>query len=720
MKKIYIRITSIFLLLLFCLTALPLSIFADSVVIEDIETSRIEDDLNRLQAYNNLEGKEYYKDTTVDYCEILDFIEYGYNYWGYTDEYSLYLYLYNPSGKEIDVSSVLKNRIQLRVARVNETVAGGDTEWEKVGLNFLDSTDDFVIYKFKVDVPRSYMPADSQRIYEIADIEITFLNERLRSVGSGGKWIYTGYMDGRGPEGLPLSWSSSNLLTVELELHQASWKTETSAKGPGWQQELSSVYFSVPDHIIKDYGDKNDFTKGLVEVKGVYDNYHLNGFFTNDLELNVLFNSYCGKNSYSNDIPFGFYTDEHIITVTPLKADIDFYFNREKFPIQFNLGTGFTLKNKLDCYYHSFLYYGDILSSSELSEQIYTQIEENKFIKLNGNNGANYNFIVSSDNGDIASQISTISTLNKENYSFWDWLNGVPIYKDESYSGISPIVSVEKGLLSDVNVYDEKKISELYYIDENETSEFRNFVIANENTFLIRFALTDYYCEDIRLCREGAANDVLPGNGNYYFQKDIFLNFDILSLTWENENGVRTVLPVTASPIDIVGSVTPPPLQGIDKFFAGIANIGNNIGETVDLLTSLRPIVWIVGLIAIIAIIALFPGLAKAIWIVISAPFKLIGKAVSGTANFVERRSDKHYERKEQRNKDKRDKRDYDEDVRRYEETKKRDSDRDSEDKRRYEEKKTQDKEDRATDERRYQDSKSAYEKSPRDYKKFK
>ena len=40
--------------------------------------------------------------------------------------------------------------------------------------------------------------------------------------------------------------------------------------------------------------------------------------------------------------------------------------------------------------------------------------------------------------------------------------------------------------------------------------------------------------------------------------QNVFLDFDIISLTYER-NGVYTVIPVVADPIDIFADVTPPP-----------------------------------------------------------------------------------------------------------------------------------------------------------------
>ena len=193
MKK---RITQIFafaILLILCLSMLPMSIFARTAVPDKIYTSNVMDDLAKMESYS---ADKFPINEEADYCDIIDFIEWGYDHSGRTVDYALFLYIYNPSCKEIDTSKSYKNRIQLRAAPVSETIAGGDTLWEKYSLSLVNKSDDNRFYKFKLDVPQSYMrkPDKVRRIYQIADIEFVFQGEtKARSCGASGEWLYTGY-----------------------------------------------------------------------------------------------------------------------------------------------------------------------------------------------------------------------------------------------------------------------------------------------------------------------------------------------------------------------------------------------------------------------------------------------------------------------------------------------------------------------------------------------
>ena len=76
---------------------------------------------------------------------------------------------------------------------------------------------------------------------------------------------------------------------------------------------------------------------------------------------------------------------------------------------------------------------------------------------------------------------------------------------------------------------------------------------------LFRFAQSDYYSlpVDIVTIRNWTIDKKESGQV-YMAQESVFLNFDIIQLTF-NKDGILTIIPVVASPIDIVSDITPPP-----------------------------------------------------------------------------------------------------------------------------------------------------------------
>ena len=661
-RSIYIRLTAFAFAFLMIFSCIALTVSANTAVPKSVATSDIDDDLKVMEAYLKNKNR-YILDETVDYCEIFDLIEFGYDYNGRTYEYGLYLYVYNPSGKVIETNSAYKNKIQLRAAPVNEKVAGGDIEWDKYSLKYLDKTSDNVFYKFKINIPNSFMrkPDRDMRIYEIADLELFFEDEyNVRSTGAAGKWVYTGYQGYHGENitnsKSTLKWESTNLQTLDLELNQASWTTESSAKGAGWHYELSSVYFSVPDKIIKDYGDPDDVTKGLVEIDGTYENRLITGISTVDDTVYNQFGSIIGKDPTKEDLSYGFYTysDDLDFDITGpgylIPSTTAFLYNSKACNLEilfYNLLPKYSLKNFGD------VYHGDL---GGISREDYEQQIENKRASggLYSSKGSywkedgKFNVSTKDKNGkdvDLSKQIITMYDANGS-HSFWDWIMDVESYPDESYKNIAPIVAVDE---SYVIHNKDSACGKKYYINDEYSSDFCKFVkdnSINNTTFLIRFAVTDYYCEDIFICREGitgTGEDIDFKNGNYYFRDEVFLDFDILSLTWENKNGVRTVIPVKANPINITGSIGP---DGEYK--------EKELDDGGCTISDLRTGVLLVGFLVIIVVIFCFKPLRDLFGLLIGWIgrffgwlFSLSGKLYEGEKKLDERKSRKNKLRKE-------------------------------------------------------------------------
>ena len=77
---------------------------------------------------------------------------------------------------------------------------------------------------------------------------------------------------------------------------------------------------------------------------------------------------------------------------------------------------------------------------------------------------------------------------------------------------------------------------------------------------LFRFATSDYYSEAVDIIEPNAGflwSDKHYEGQAYIAQESVFFDFDIIQLTF-NKEGVYTVIPVVASPIDVVNDITPP------------------------------------------------------------------------------------------------------------------------------------------------------------------
>ena len=164
-------------------------------------------------------------------------------------------------------------------------------------------------------------------------------------------------------------------------------------------------------------------------------------------------------------------------------------------------------------------------------------------------------------------------------------------------------------------------IAKKYFLQESEVPDLKKYVasatLKNETTYMLRFAVRDYYSCDIYL-NQSNGNDYDFKDGNYYFEKTIFHDFDVLSFTWENRYQQRTVIPVSCSPIDIVGTITPPS-NGNNM------NVKNPTGGTkVD-----KDYRWIWILLTIIVVLLILNWILSLFGFNLADVFRGIGKLVT-------------------------------------------------------------------------------------------
>ena len=652
-KKI-LKVVSLIFVVLFLMLSLPLAVFAgDASSVKKIEESDVYEDLKKM----GFDLSKLTKDEKAEHVSLIDFLEYGYDYNGNASEYGLYLYIYNPSGKQIDTSSLYgyKNSVQLQVSLPN----GEEKGWAKYRMTLLSASDENglenVFLKFKVDVPQSFMmkPSKAARHYELADIELIFVGEnKAKSYGAGGKWSYTGYQAYHGPDRSSavstLRYSANDFLTLELEINPVTWKTKTSDKGEGYQYELFSVYFSVPNSVIREYGDMNDATKGLRAVNGVYSEYKVNGLLTNNKTLYDTVKPYLGKSAESAS--FGFFTPKMRLMGSSTQSL--YSYNASNFLAQMP-GVTINPVKYLNSVYNT--NYDNFESSSWFSEEFEKLRNElGGFYKLSENKDFYYS--VTTEDGDLKNQMASyIDKLSNTNW-FTQWLSHGYTYADDpdiATIPMEPIVYVSAKDVSD-GYNDEYNAKHLFVSDEdydNLESYVQSLDTAFESVFLMRYALRDYYISDVYVAQKGSGNDIGFDNGNYYFEKNIFLDFDILSLTWEDEHGGIKVIPVTASPIDHVGTVTKPPQTGIG---ATLNEWGDTWDKIFDFLSSLSWISILLGVVLLFLLIRLFPNFFRFITAPIRWLFGGIGKLLGFAKEEMrergrERRAEKRDMRYEER-----------------------------------------------------------------------
>lgn len=142
---------------------------------------------------------------------------------------------------------------------------------------------------------------------------------------------------------------------------------------------------------------------------------------------------------------------------------------------------------------------------------------------------------------------------------FWFGTN----YETVTYS---PIVTLSAG---DLDLSDDA-FSEKFYVGKEDVKRIkenaRKDLNNNKVPVLLRFAVTDYYASTARF--DYAEEDAfeMSGHDGYVAQETLFLDFDVISLTFTDPDGFKdVVIGVVSDPIDIINGLTPPSDLEVDE-----------------------------------------------------------------------------------------------------------------------------------------------------------
>ena len=661
-RKTLYSIVIVILAILLLFTAIkPTIAYADEPI--SLEKTNVLDDLKS----STVNGKAFdLKDYPLDEkgnVQIISFIEYCYSHKSsQRGNYGLFVYVYNPRTISISKTSS-QNKIQMAVTY---DAAGNPFDYEKFGLEFCSKVEEGdyknLFYKFKVVDHKSNGKYFHERVnsnerrYDVSGIELlTHGDMNATEYTVGGTYKFTGFAKGCGPDEnseSTLNCKVEQLETVELSVGHTFYRSKTSPLGAGHQNQLDTVYFSVPKRLLDDYGK-------LQRIKAEWYEYKTKEILvTSNTDLYNRISPYIGvetgtKNSVGT-IP---YNSDMYYSLAINAGDAGGGLNAAKWG--WNLGTGY-LHNACEALYYMFLVddisgydpYADTTSNGGVkSNELYDYITRyNKTFKngklsvkdgkisadlfekdiddsrkMNNSSGKIQNGYSYYD-FDADVDVQTLTSWTDSSPSFWDnWINfglgsaftGGPT---EASRTAAPIQIIEQKDLSGTN----EAIANNLMVNVNDVvslkSTYNDAITVNGKNdeekvlVLFRFATSDYYSEAVDIMELGkgflGADKVTKGQA-YIAQESVFLDFDIIQLTF-NKEGVYTVIPVVSSPMDIVGGITPPVITTME-------------------LDMWQIILLILGLICLLIIISpLLPYVIKGVWWVICLPFKAIGILVKG------------------------------------------------------------------------------------------
>ena len=585
------------------------------------------DDLRSSEGFSLL---DYPYSILEDKVEIINFVEYCYSYKAnMQDNFGLYVYLYNPTGKNIDVKSKA-NMIQIATAYDDN---GLPSNYEKFNLEFCSKSEEVnyknLFYKFKVvdrKIDGKYFcdrVNSNQRRYDISGIElITYESDLAKEYSVGGTYLFTGYAKGYGPDENAesnLTCEVNQLETISLETHSTYYRTGEYVKDH--RHDLTSVYFAVPNRFFEEYGklqrikaewyeyettpicitSSNTVYKMLYPYLGKYTNESEG----NDLQLYTGYQRLSGGSGHYDSYNWA-YNCDYTTAINISCKRISYLFSTNGSAISNYVLSSERLKEYIETYDKSFSDGYINVPGKSISHDLFekTLSEDRTAVTYVGDDI--HHKLVDFDANNTFDMLNYDETHSGW-YKFFAGLFGLgPNDVDKSYKGISPIkIVTEEDMKKD-------NLSSTLLIDGSEEAieEFRTFYNEstqnNKTVVLFRFAQTDYMNLPVIAYNDAKGDMISSGYGKdtYVIKESVFMNFDIIQLTF-NKEGVYTVIPVVNNPIDIYNDITVPDNSGLAWW---------EILLIIIFLILLLIVLW-----------PILPQIINALIWLILLPFKLIG-----------------------------------------------------------------------------------------------
>lgn len=682
MEKRFIlkRLIIVLLVVLTCFSTF-FSVVAFRVNAEEpksISTSNVLDDLNGSM----IDGKKFdvanYPYNDKGHTTLLSFFEYYYsNSSVKLDDYGLYVYVYNPKNYTFVIGST-SNQIQL---------AFGDStsqQFSKYTLNFVSkSNGDYegLFYKFRVSLSEEQKSKamsllnSNNRVYRVSGFE-------LLPVGSSNAvefpventYKFSGYNAGYGPDNPDkdtLTCVNQGLKTITLDVHSTFYRPEgTNGKDKYTQDSLHSVYFSVPNDVLNEYGE-------MVAVHARWLDAVLHpSLVIGDLDLFNAFSSCVGRSKEchidSEYMLAGGYSPHNwnLLGASGVDMYYDYYHHELDTPAPYVL-KGFkevssTEKSRNLSYINMLFYSG----SSEDSADDYT-VDGNLLqaeMKVMTDYYKDYTVLGKYSKSlfdDVAKEFTDKTIWADEKFSLSStkikdnlWGKWFGSSTTETFKDIQAIQKVTADDLQSSN----ESISTSLYVDVSDVNDFKTYFNSNRRsntTYLFRYQVSDYFSQEVSVLRnsshwlKGDYVEEVTSNA-YFFSQTVNLDFDIIDLTF-SKGDVNTIIPVTSSPQDVIQDSTPPvyvepdsPDLGIDldfsSFWDSIKSIGKMMGAIIVAVGALFLIVlcWPIISIFLRVLWAGIKLLLKGLIWLITFPFNVIGKMIKSASKKKKERSKKN------------------------------------------------------------------------------
>ena len=642
-KKIIIPAIILFIaaILIYCMGGSAVAYAAESslefdktYVLDDLEGSTVDG------VPFNVNDYPYNKNGSV---ELLGFSEYGYSaYANMQDNFGLYIYLYNPALLDISDSSC---KIQIGVGMSNAA------DYNKYYLKVVSKstgTETNRFIKMKVlNADQLLSSLDSaERRYYVSGIEILcYGSAGIVEYNVGKQFNFSGFSKGYGLDSSAestLIQSSSDLESIEITGlldRQTVYRDNITNPSVTSHNQVNGVYFGLDQDLIDRYGL-------LQRIKAEWYEYRTSPILVVDNQevYNSLYN-YRGVNvgEYNNNIPYGVSTGNYVETFPILYGGITYDKTRYIYDLSYNIRLGEytfvreynsnSVLNKLP-----WVIYGEnIVNNYRVSEESlkayktdYENIYSSTLVTdgtvryssdlFNTDVGAGrtagynvYDFDANADAFDF-----TDYGIDTSTYSGWQKFKAFFGWTPETESVLqnkSPIEIIDNEKFRQLSVLSDAGFAREMLIDEYEVDKFKSYcsteIAAGRVVVHFRFACTEYYTKFANITTDDNTTRRSVDNTSAFFaEENVFLNFDVLSLTFRNDNGAYRIIPVINDPIDIISGIVGPveqPTMGEevgdwwqefsqkikDFFLNGWEDIGKIIGIVVAVVVVVF-VIWLV------------------------------------------------------------------------------------------------------------------------------
>ena len=480
-------------------------------------------------------------------AQIITFAEFGYHYDGSKQSnYALYVYVYNPSGKEIQAE---RNTVSL--ATVYED--GKATDYDKFTLRLLDVSDGKhanLFYKFKIaDVSKilARVSANSNmRRYDVAEIELNYGAETSEAFDVGNYYEYSGFAKGYGADSKAestLACTTDNIDTLRLDVKNTYYRYFDNVN----TYDLSSVYFGVPKEVFSKYGK-------LQQIKANWFETHTSAQF---VFTDKTMYEHCKQypNTRFNDMPTINIGDRAVQKLW--RKNGGDWFSVSDIPMAWTLydRLGKVTSEEVASYAkdYSKRVGGELLIGKYSKDLFVSSVDGGRQYGWQGDDG---NGIVI--DADSAFDLNQFDIGDKFlNWFITIWSGG---YVSEDIKDIEPIYIVKESDIAGTDAEVSKRLLILEKDVDKFKETYRNNQTEGKQTVLFRFATTLYTIDEM-VADLHQGDFEIPAlhskDVGYISQQTVFLDFDVIWLKFLNA-GQTTVIPCVSSPIDVFSGLTPP------------------------------------------------------------------------------------------------------------------------------------------------------------------